>query len=317
LQNAYRVGNQWAIFEGWTLAGSYLLAVASKHDLTNDAWTDSFGICEMGAERALIELCDECEQAMTLVQGDPFTDGHFYHVRITILVGLLSALRLYSHLKQPAERGPEFASQFLRTWRFKMKTWGESATPYFALAALASETAGEQAAAEAIALNTIRTVLEINGRRDGSPGLPSPYYSAEESLGFAYGTKERPRESFVGAAYTIHPLIDFLVRRWRRQALWSLWNPITGTTMQSFEPANDWDWFRWHTEEGVLNSRLLGSPQSWATLVREVGTVKIDSLPIRLRDRPRFALFFALVYPHRFTRELLRLIEISCGFGSS
>jgi len=34
-------------------------------------------------------------------------------------------------------------------------------------------------------------------------------------------------------------------------------------------------------------------------------------LPRLLRERPAFAAFFVLVYPHRFTREILRLVEES------
>lgn len=310
LQNAYRVRNQWAVFEGWALMGSYLLGIASKYDLPESAWTESLAICETGAEGALHDLCAECESAQTLIQGHPFTDGHFYHARVTILVGLLAALDLYSRLKRPQEERSAYAVKFVREWRFKMKTWGESATPYFALAALASEANGESPAAEQIILNTLATLVQVNGNRGHEFGLPSPYYSAEESLGFAFGLKERPSESFAGSSYTAQPMIDFLTRRWRRQALRGLWHPIARLTMQSFEPGSDLNWFRWRVkDDGVLNSRLLGSPQSWGELLQSASNLNLASLPKHLSDRPAFAIFFSLVYPHRFTRELLFLME--------
>jgi hypothetical protein len=310
LQNAYQARNHWAVFEGWTLMGSYLLGVASKYHLSENAWSESLVVCEMGAERALYDLYAECEAAKTLVQGHPFTDGHFYHARMTILVGLLSALDLYLRLKRPHEDRPAYLLKFVREWRFKMKTWGESASPYFALAALASEACGESLMAEQIVLNTLATIVQVNGSRSEDFGLPSPYYSAEESLGFAYGLKERPSESFAGNSYTAQPMIDFLARRWRRQALRALWHPIARMTMQSFEPGSDLDWFRWRVKDsGVLNSRLLGSPQSWRELLQSANSLNVNVLPKLLRERPEFAVFFSLVYPHRFTRELLFLME--------
>jgi hypothetical protein len=256
------------------------------------------------------DLCTECKSAQTLVQGHPFTDGHFYHARVTILVGLLAALDLYLRLKRPQEKRPAYVGNFVREWRFKMKTWGESASPYFVLAALASDANCEALAAEQIVLNTLGTIVQVNGSRNQGFGLPSPYYSAEESLGFAYGLKERPSESFAGSAYTAHPLIDFLTRRWRRQALRALWHRIARMTMQSFEPGSDLNWFRWRVkDDGVLNSRMLGSPQSWSELLQSANSLNVNVLPKRLADRPAFAIFFSLVYPHRFARELLFLIE--------
>jgi hypothetical protein len=310
LQNAYNVNNHWAVFEGWTLAGAYLIGIASQYDLADESWTDSFSLCEIGAQTALQDLCVECEGASTLVQGDPFTDGHLYPARITILTGLLAALELHSRINRSPAPRPAFAAQFVRTWRFKMKTWGESATPFFVVAALATEAANEQAAAEALVLNTLGTILQMNGDRSSSGmGLPSPYYSPEDCLGFAYGTKERPKESFSGATYTAHPLIDFLARRLRRQALRPLWYPIARMTMKSLTMDTEIDWFRWRSKDGVLNSRFLGSPQSWSALVDDANSQTTDAVPKRLKDRSSFAVFYSLVYPHRFNRSLLWLIE--------
>jgi hypothetical protein len=120
---------------------------------------------------------------------------------------------------------------------------------------------------------------------------------------------ENHREDFVGGAYTVQPLIDFLARRWRRQALRSVWYSITATSMRAFYPGDVWEWFRWRSESGALNSRLAASPQSWTALLEEVDAVDTSALPPILRQKPAFAILFVLVYPHRFTRELSKLIE--------
>jgi hypothetical protein len=192
-----------------------------------------------------------------------------------------------------------------------MKAWGESATPYFVMGALETELLGDQLVAESSLLRVLGFVLHINGQRDGSRGLPSPYYSAEQALRLGYKLDDECSEDFAGSAYTVYPLIDFLVRRLRRQALRELWYPITGSSLKVFYPGEAWEWFRWRAETGSLNSRFVGSPQSWASLVSEVENIDTGVLPRHLREKPAFAILFTLVYPHRFTREILKLIEDS------
>jgi len=318
LQGAYALENHWAIFEAWTLAASYVLAVASKYDVAREGWSISFDLCEHGAIEALSSLCSECENREHLIEGDPLTDGHFYYARVTLLVGLVSAWSLYHRIKHRQTGCDQFVRGFLRRWLFKMKIWGESATPYFVMGALETESLGDQLVAESSLINVLTFVLHLNGQRDSTRGLPSPYYSPEQALRLGYQLDQDCREDFVGSAYTVHPLIDFLVRRLRRQALRSLWYPITGSSLRAFHPGERWEWFRWRSESGSLDSRFVGCPRSWSALVREVNTVEVSALPELLRERPAFAVLFSLVYPHRFTRELLKLIEgslISASLG--
>jgi len=295
LQGAYAAGNHWAVFEGWTLAGSYVLAAASKSNVPESAWSTSFYLCELGATEALSSLCLECTRRDHLVEGDWLTDGHFYHARVTLLVGLMSALDLPKRIQGEQNGQEPFIRDFVSKWLPKMKMWGESATPYFVMAALETESMGQQARAESFLASALGTILEINGRRDGSRGLPSPYYSPEQSLRLLYQLDQDCREDFVGAAYTVYPLMDFLVRRLRREVLRGLWYPITGNSLKALYPDQEWEWFRWRAESGVLNSRFVGSPQSWSSLVREVQNVNTSLLPSQLRERPAFAVLFALV----------------------
>ena len=311
LQGAYALQNHWAVFEGWTLAASYVLAVASKNDLAEEIWSISFDLCEHGAVEALSQLALECGNREHLVEGDALTDGHFYHARVTLLVGLISAWSLYHRIKRDETAHEQFVREFLRKWLSKMKIWGESAVPYFVAGALETEASGDQISGESLLINVLTVVLNTNGQRTGGPGMTSPYYSPEQALRLIYKLDPECREDFLGSAYTVYPLIDFLARHLRRQALRSLWYPITGNSLKTFYPEEEWEWFRWRAETGVLRSQFLNSPQSWSKLVSEAENVDTSFLPRLLRLKPAFAIFFVLVYPHRFTREVLKLIEDS------
>jgi hypothetical protein len=293
------------------MTASYILAVATRYRLAEEFWSGSFELCEGGAIEGLSKLFSECQARDHLIEGDGLTDGHFYHARVTLLVGLISAWDLHRRIKQRVVEREYRVCDFLRKWLPKTKMWGESATPYLVMAGLEMESFGEQNNAESFLASILGVILDASGKRDGSRGLPSPYYSPEKALRLLYGLDQDCREDFVGEAYTAYPLIDFLVRRLRRQALRGLWYPITGNSLKAFYPGDKWEWFRWRAKSGSLNSRFVGSPQSWIGMIQEVESVDTSVLPKVLRDRPAFAVLFALVYPHRFTREVLKLIESS------
>jgi hypothetical protein len=309
LGHSYSSQNHWAVFEGWMLCASYVLATATRVDLVDDEWTISFDLCQFAALNALADLARECVDRKHFVEGHPLFDGPVYRARMTILVGLMSGWSLYHRIigEQLDQEGP--VRDFIKNGVKGASVWGESAIPFFVAAALEMEQQGNQLAAESLVGDLMRGILDINGRRDGRQGLPSPYYSVEQALRASLGLAPPFNEEFIGEAYTVHPLIDFLVRRWRRQLLKPMWYAITGTALVAFHPAQNWEWFRWRAAEGNLQSKFVGSPQSWAALIRDTDLVGVSVLPERFCERPGFAVLFALVYPHRFTRELLKLLE--------
>lgn len=155
----------------------------------------------------------------------------------------------------------------------------------------------------------MREISAANGASAIGRGLSSPYYSAEEALRLNYGLDSLNSEQFLGFSYSIAPMIDFLARRWRRQALAGLWFGVTRMALAAYVPASFPEWFRWKSSDGVLSSGLPGEPQSWEALRTHAETMSLDELPPTLAKRPAFALWFILVYPHRFTTALAKLIE--------
>jgi hypothetical protein len=260
----------------------------------------------MAAEAALTALVEECEQQKDLVQGFPLVDGHTYRARVTILVGLLSALDLSLRIRRKPRGKADFIRSFLSIRLKEASMWGESAVPYLFLAAL---QAHQSYVEEGLAIQLVREISQANGASATGRGIPNPYYSPEEALRLTYGLDWLNSEQFLGHSYCVASLIDFLARRLRRQALAGLWFGVTRMALLSFIPANFGEWFRWRSSEGVLDSRLPGEPQSWASLRDAAETIFLDGLPPTLRKRPSFALWFALVFPHRFTPATARFID--------
>lgn len=300
--------NYWAIFEGWTLTGSYVLATASKYKLAQKMWKRSFELCELGAVRALEGLCQECEKQLHFVEGDALTDGHFYRERMTLLVGLLSAWDLFLRVRGEPRPKAEFVRKFVEENFSRVCLWGESAVPFLLEAALEMESYGRSAAAEGLVASIIKDVTIANTAERGR-GLPNPYYGPEDCVRLATGLDQDTREKFLGFSYTVESLIDFLTRRLRRQALSRLWEQITRISLVSFNPGTEWEWLTWKPTSGSLDTRLAARPQRWANLMQNVKELEVSSVPGLLRENPAFVIFFLLVFPQRFQRTLLKVAE--------
>jgi hypothetical protein len=301
--------NHWCVFEYWVLTGAYVLYLSEKSTKAESDCQFSFELCAAAAEAALTALAEECAQSIHFVHGFPLIDGHTYRTRITVLAGLLSAWDLSLRVRRRACNKADFVQSFLNSRLKEASMWGESAVPYLFLAALETEQNCRQHISEGIAIQLVREISAANGEFGAGRGLPNPYYSPEAALRLNYGLDFLNPEQFLGFSYSIASLIDFLARRWRRQALAAPWFSVTRMAFSEYVPASFAEWFRWASSDGILSSTLPGEPQSWEALRVRAETMSLDQLPPTLVKRPAFAIWFVLVYPHRFTPALAKLIE--------
>lgn len=301
--------NHWSVFEYWVLAGAYILHLIEKSKMAEAECQVSFEICELAAEGALVAIAEESKDRTDLVQGFPLADSHVYRTRVTILIGLLSALDLSLRIRQKPRGHSDFVKSFLDERLKESLCWGESAVPFFFLGMLFAEQNCNSPVAEGLAIQLIKDFSSLNGESGHGRGTSNPYYSPEESLRVIYGLDSLNDEMFIGLSYSIAPLVDFLARRWRRRALAFLWFGITRMNLVDYVPANAAEWFRWRSSDGFLNSRLAGEPQSWEALRNNARNLSLEALPPTLVRRPAFALWYLLVYPHRFTPATAKLID--------
>jgi hypothetical protein len=297
--------NHWAIFEAWIMTASYILAMASKYATSEKWWGKSFALCFEASLRALQSLLNECETNTTQFVNMDLSDGNFYGIRISILAGLLGAYDLFRQVKH-GERPIEFVGQFLDKYLLDARLWGESATPFLVIAALALESHGQQRKAEQLVFQVMLEIAKANG--SSGRGIPNPYYGPEESFRVTAGLEPLNQESFSGP-YTLEPLVQFLARRWLRQSLKRTWDKLTRVYYASMRPTDAWEWFAWKMRSGALNFRQPGSPQSWTGLLEDAEAPDDNGTPALLSSDPAFALFFMLVFPHRFQPYLLNLVE--------
>lgn len=306
---AERSLNHWSLFEYWVMAGAYILRLVEASSRAEKECQISFEICELAAENALKSLAEECSKANHFVQGLPLIDGHVYRTRMVIILGLLCGLELSLRVRgKPAFR--ETLAFAMISARLKEAViWGEAAVPLLFAVMLLTEQNCNSFMAEGIAIQLIRDISTANGEMAVGRGAPNPYIGPEEALRLSYGLEPIVLEQFTGLSYSIAALVDFLARRLRRQALSFLWFGITRISMVESVPEASADFFRWISSKGKMESRLAAEPQSWQELREAAKAISLESLPSTLRKRPAFALWFIMVFPHRFTRATAKLIE--------
>jgi len=230
-----------------------------------------------------------------------------------MLCGLLAGLNLYRRLRKLPVN--PFVQGFLNTYLHKVNLWGESAVPYLWAAALESEQYGNHGDAEGLILLVLSSIVTVNGDRETRDrALPNPYYGPDESIRLANGLDPTNRETFDKHSYTAEPLIDFLARRLVRQNLASLWGKITRIQFTNFSVRDKWEWFRWRAQHGSLKTTMPGMPESWQKLL-DHATTPAEGLPRLIYSKPDYALLFSLVFPHRFSCNLAKLVEESLGAG--
>jgi hypothetical protein len=156
----------------------------------------------------------------------------------------------------------------------------------------------------------LREILKANTPEFGGQPFLSPYFDIEVAVRLVTGTLPEPiGESFRGHSFTVGLLVDLLARYDQRAALAELWPQITYISHAEYRPAEKWEWFRRRGQSGSETSDYPSQTMSWAELQRQARTIDVDSLPAMLIEYPQFLPFFAIVYPHHVTRNIVRHLD--------
>jgi hypothetical protein len=300
--------NHVSIIEGWTLFGSYILAMAERYKLENKYWHQSFNLILHLINNQFDLLKTEFFTRTNYLE-DSWDGGLIYKSRLTMVLGWLSAFELYNKEKDKLYDLDKRVFEYIKRYKDSTWYWGESATPFFIEMSLLASQSGDPSYSTNLLVDLIAQIIVENESRDGK-GVPNPYYSAEQVIGYSYklGEKEIASGSFLGSSYHVSTIVDMLVRRKRRTPLNEVWKGISNLLLCEFKPAPAWKFLTWHCEEGDQVEFFYGQPQSWKQLIDQASDYKINSLPKSLKDNP-FSHFFLICYPHRLGRESNKLID--------
>jgi hypothetical protein len=308
-------GNHLAVAEGWILVIAHLLRVAESARAYEGSWAPAIQICMDSWEAAVESLVGEAIASPNWMEGDILVDPTFVGYRRVILSGYLSAYALYKRMKNGRSPNEDeiFSAVHSRLRGFQI--WSEETIPYLFSAILFLWVRGREGDAVQIAESIVRLITKVNAGR-AAIGLPDPYYDLSMLLAQSFFDKQviSPDQTFAGTSLMLRPVVEFLVRRERRSLLKSLWYDITGVDYSQFNPAQKRGLYEWRTERGTLATRRWRRPETWVALTRMANEKPTRNTLLTTKYFP-LLLPFLLVYPHRMTAALARLVETSVAEG--
>jgi hypothetical protein len=301
--------NHISIIEAWTLFGSYILSIVEKYNLEEKYWRSSYDLIYHLINSQFDLLKTEFFSRTKYLEGS-WDGGLIYRSRLTIVLGWLSAYELFRKQGNDAyvidDRVLQYIKRYLKegTWY-----WGESATPCFIEMSLIGHKSGDITLSNNLLIDLIAKVMVDNLSNEGK-GFPNPYYSAEKVLLYTYGfpDKEITDDSFLGSSYHVSTIIDMLARRNARTSLNVIWKDASKLLLCEFKPAEKYQFLTWRCDKGKQIEFFYHHPQSWKELRDQSKNYEMNGLPKSLINNP-FSHLFLMCFPHRLTRESVRLID--------
>jgi hypothetical protein len=310
LQPFEKKENHIAIIEGWTILGSYIFSIIEKSQLEEKSWVQSYEIILQNINNQLEKLKKEFVSNENYLEGIPFGDGgKIYKSRLTIVLGWLSAYELFRKKTENNYKVDKFIYDSINNlYPEQIWYWGESATSFFVMMSLLALECNDILLSNKIITDVI---LEITFENDyQGKGLPGPYTTSSEVIASSYGISDAKIDlkEFQGSSYHLETLIDILIRRNCRDLLEVLWKQITHISKYTFQPDSKSDLFLWRCKNGKTIIEDYKIPQSWIELTIEA--TKLDLLmPEIINNKLEFMYYFLLCYPHRLSRNTIKLID--------
>jgi hypothetical protein len=200
-----RAENHFALFEGWVLVTAAIARLAEAKKLAAKLWTPSFQLAMGAARVAMSDLVKETLSGREPVEGNVMMDGGPpYRARLTILIGLATALALMHRVRGDEWDQRPKLDEFLAKHHQNMLLWGESAVPFFVCLALWLEQCGKSVEGERTVHMLIEAIIHKNAP-NSEDGLPGPYHGVNKCVRALcrVGANPMRRDSPLGSSFTL------------------------------------------------------------------------------------------------------------------
>lgn len=300
---------------GWVQYIASILAACQRWGYPWTVVETNLELAKTTIKKLLAEICNELRQRTHLVEGNALVDPPVYRVRITRLVGLMSAygliLKIDGLASKDAEDDLEFIRDFCNSRARVMLLWGEAAAPSFlAHFWFLKETDGS-CRSDMLLLTLLEGIAAQNGKQ--GPSLADPYQNEEEALekvlGLAVDDEDEQRRLPSGASYMAKGLLLLAVKRNWKQQLKLLWPAISRLAFLEFEPEEGWHYYLWRSEKGTNVIEHPPLTKQWRDLQTESSDYEGVNLPTKLKDDPVLLLLFLIVCPHRATPRAVNWLD--------
>jgi hypothetical protein len=310
LAEFYRNEDYWSIVQVWVITAAHIAWASETAKVPERLWARSFDLALQGAEQSLDLLVQEATKQGAL-SPHGFELDELTRTRITLCCGAVSVFYLIRH-KRTADIPQgivELITSFVRQGRLLL--WGEGAVVHFLLIAWLLEISSSHPLSEFLLLVVLDAITTNNQHRADSK-LESPYSDPDEVFARVFERRKQivpTMEKESKESYTLGAIVALLSRRMLRQHLARRWHAISWVPVTTFIPKKTQDLLLWRCDKGLEKTYWLNQTQSWRSLLEKSRQQETNLLPQTLVRRQDFALMFLLVYPHRASVSLVKLLD--------
>jgi hypothetical protein len=310
LRNFSAAGNHYAAISAWTMFIAYWIAACCKHGLQiNDRENASINLAKEAIRDSLAGLCDDIRNNERLLSQAGISIAQIHRGRATLIYALMSIYWLWSEeVGWLIEDHATFMSRWLPRDFSKSWLWGEGAVPqmlahYWYISMIDPTSASESLLAALVSL----VVTSTQRDRD----LPSPYFSFEDVIRHLFSNflKDPLRdESGAFASYSAQGLMHLLVRTNNKRTCAILWPEFTRLGLMHFEPDKEWKFCLFRSSKGRNITVYTKIPTTWHELIQDARECRVAQVPKELLREKYILLLFVIVFPHRATASIIRLL---------
>lgn len=311
LQTFYAASNHIGCLHALTLLYVAILGVAERYSLAAEHYKPTLELLDAEIEQISVALENEMTVEGLDVLDNPVWDGELGVLRRQMAVDYLVAAKLHQMLQGKSSWRSVPADQLLAWIANSTTFWGEGATPgyvarFWLLKSLDPSRAHDFTE---FLYMPLAHIARENGR-GGDMGFASPYYRQEAVMRVALQLKDGGfDESFVGHAHTAWPLTELLARYERRDILEQLWRELTYISNVEFKPPHGADVLRWRNAVGREEAHFPKQTQSFDELRANANVRDESRVPATLRECRQILPFFFMVFPHRFSADLVKFCD--------
>jgi len=305
--------NNFAIASAWILFSTYTIAACER---AGTAPADKINGSLIGARQTVFDilsaLADEAVSRRHLVEGLAWADTEFYHARVALINGLVSAYWLWCFRDGLKPPNLAAAEGFLPLDLDQRSVWGEAVLPQLLGHYWYISRRDPGIGPERMLANLLGTVIEKQCF-DRMP-LPAPYYSIVDVVRHSHvdilGAANDPFESasFNGCSYFAEGLFHLLVRANLKQHCKVLWAQYTRLNSRWFEVDAPWQFCTIHSEKGLICTKVVTPTGEWEVLQKEAGACDTLKVPSPMRLDPILLLLFVMLVPQRATPDVVRFL---------
>jgi hypothetical protein len=315
LKNFEAKGNHFASVVAWVQFCAAAIGACERFRVSFDNNASaSVDLAQTAIRDALVDLAKEVLERDVLVEGNMVADAAFYRARVTLLLGSLSLLWFWCESEGwPPDLSKQDLEEFLNEGKSQLFLWGEAAIPQILAYYWFLRRTDSRAAVDAMLVQMIAATVASQG--DEPVGLPSPYWNFEDiarhTLVPILGSDQDPlrKESTGRFSYYAESLFHLLVRmNWKNQCR-TFWPDLTRIQFIQFNPRTQWQYCLSFSEEGEYRQVQPPFRKEWQALMEDASSVRDDSAPHPLSERPLLHALFVLLFPYRGTPDVIRSLS--------